>query len=126
MRPQKMERMQEIIREEVASRLLASDDPDLRLVNVFDVEVTQDLSLARIYYSTLGDISPDKDEGKLRRFARRIQGEISRKHRFRTTPRFEFIYSNALKRGSRVVELLNKLSEQRKQAEEEGDGEQAE
>ncbi len=126
MRPQKMERMKEIIREEVASRLLASDDPDLRLINVFDVEVTQDLSLARIYYSTLGDISPEKVERKLGRFARRIQGEISRKHRFRITPRFEFVYSDALKRGSRVVELLNRLSEQRKQAKGEDNGEKTE
>jgi len=126
MRPQKMERMKEIIREEVASRLLTSDDPDLRLVNVFDVDVTQDLSIARIYFSTLGNVPLDKLEAKLRRFARRIQGDISRRHRFRVTPRFEFIYSDALKRGSRVVELLDMLSKKEHRSEEDDDGGQAE
>ena len=112
MKPRRVDRMKEIIKSEVASALVTGNDEMLRMVNIFDVEVTTDLKYARIYYSLIGDIDQEKVQEKLERLGKKLQGEISRRHRFRFTPKFIFIYNDALDRGFKVVELLNKISKQ--------------
>jgi ribosome-binding factor A len=117
MKPRRLDRMQEIIKNEVASALVTGSDESLKLVNIFDVEVTNDMKYARIYYSIIGDADKEKIQEKLERLGRKLQGEISRKHRFRITPRFMFIYNDSLDRGFRVIELLKKISSSEEEAE---------
>jgi len=110
MRPRRIDRMQEIIKNELASALVTGSDEELKMVNIFDVEVTSDLKYARIYYSIIGELDREKIQSKLERVGKKLQGEISRKHRFRFTPKFQFIYNDSLDRGFKVIELLNRIS----------------
>jgi len=123
MRPKRLDRMQEIIKNEVASALIRGNDEDLKMVTIFDVEVTNDLRYARIYYSVIGNVNLDEIQAKLEKLGKKLQGQISRKHRFRITPRFMFIYNESLERGFRVIQLLNQISS-KDEDKEELDGDQ--
>lgn len=123
MRPKRIDRMQEIIKNEVASALIMGNDEDLKMVNIFDVEVTNDLRYARIYYSVIGNVDVNEIQPKLERLGKKLQGQISRKHRFRITPRFMFIYNESLERGFRVIRLLNQISSKDEDKEELGNDE---
>ncbi len=110
LRPRRIDRMKEIIKSEIATALVTGSDESLKMVNIFDVEVSNDLKYARIYYSVIGDLDKHEIQEKLERLGKKLQGEISRKHRFRVTPRFIFIFNDSLDRGFKVIELLKKLS----------------
>ena len=61
----RIERVAEQIREEV-SQILATEvaDPGIGLVTVTRVKVTPDLSLARIYWTTMGDAARAQEDAE--------------------------------------------------------------
>ena len=86
-------------------------DPRLREVTVTAVEVTQDLSLATVYFSVLGD----EDRRRLaRRGLERVSGllrrEIARRLRLRNAPELRYEFDDSLERGQRIETLLRELN----------------
>lgn len=81
------------------------------VVSVVDVEVSHDNSFAKIIYSVLG--SPEqveKDKEILERNTGRVRFEIGKRIRLRVTPEIKFVYSDGLEQGSRVLDLIDKIS----------------
>ena len=81
------------------------------VVSVVDVEVAHDNSFAKIYYSVLG--SEDqiaKDKAIIEKNTGKVRYEIGKRIRLRVTPEIKFIYSDGLEQGSRVLDLIEKIS----------------
>lgn len=81
------------------------------VVSVVDVEVSHDNSFAKIIYSVLG--SPEqieKDKGIIEKNTGRVRFEIGKRIRLRVTPEIKFVYSDGLEQGSRVLDLIDKIS----------------
>ncbi|MCQ2753833.1 MAG: 30S ribosome-binding factor RbfA [bacterium] len=81
------------------------------VVSVVDVEVSHDNSFAKIVYSVLG--SPEqveKDKEILERYKGKVRYEIGKRIRLRVTPDIKFVYSDGLEQGSRVLDLIDKIS----------------
>ena len=81
------------------------------VVSVVDVEVSHDNSFAKIIYSVLG--SPEqieKDKDIIEKNTGRVRYEIGRRIRLRVTPEIKFVYSDGLEQGSRVLDLIDKIS----------------
>ncbi len=80
-------------------------EDSLRQVMITDVEVTNDLSLARVFYYPMGGDAQaiskafERAGGFLRR---RVGEEI----RARTTPELRFIFDNSIDHGRRVEGIL--------------------
>src|SRR5918999_3385222 len=70
----RVERIQEQVREEV-SQMLATEvrDPGVGLVTLTRVKVTADLSLARVYWTILGD---EKDRATTKKALERTAGYL--------------------------------------------------
>lgn len=103
------ERLAEGIREEVA-RIVASDlkDPRLGFVTVTRVEVTHDLSHARVLVGVLGgEVEREKSLAALRSAAGFVRREIGRRLRIRIVPEIEFRYDKGIEATDRVARLLN-------------------
>ena len=81
-------------------------------VTVTDVEVTPDLSFARIYVSMLGDESVRAGVmdalGHATGFVRR---ELGQRLELREVPDIRFMYDASLDRGARVDELLRRIEQ---------------
>lgn len=99
------ERIGSTLREIIGEELRRIDDDDVAYVTVTEVDVDNELALARVYLSTL-DLSDDDIDG-VRAYEGRIKKAIGRKAQIRRVPELEFLVDPALVAGTRVNELLS-------------------
>jgi ribosome-binding factor A len=106
------ERVAQLMRREIAEVLMRRlRDPRVTgMVSVTDVEVTHDLSSARIFVS----IMPDGPERKraldaLQSAAGYIRHELAPRLGLREVPELRFVLDTSIERGARVDELLRRI-----------------
>ncbi len=81
------------------------------VVSIVDVEVSHDNSFAKVIYSVLGsDEQVEKSKEVIGKNTSKIRYEVGKRLRLRLTPELRFVYSNGLEEGSKVTELINKIS----------------
>lgn len=88
-------------------------DPRIGMVSIHEVQVTRDLSLAKVY---VGLLLGGADEARasvtaLNQAASFLRKELSRRMLLRSVPKIRFIYDDSALRGVRMSQLLNSLVE---------------
>jgi len=106
-------RVGSLLRDELTNVILrGTKDPRIdTLVSITELEVSRDLSLAKVYVSYYG--SKEKREEIIRALnhaAGFFQREVAARVRLRFTPHFVFVYDESIERGFRVTETLKKLN----------------
>jgi ribosome-binding factor A len=105
------ERVAHLMRREVADILSKLRDPRVsHWVSVTDVEVTSDLSLARVYVSILSD--GEERERSLKALAGAagfVRHELAPRLGLREVPEIRFMLDRSIETGARVDELLRKI-----------------
>ena len=82
------------------------------MVSVTGVDVTRDLSVAKIYVSVLGDEAARAAAMKgLQSATGYIRGEIGKRIQLRHVPEIRFHLDRSLERGVQVLSLLEKIKE---------------
>ena len=83
-------------------------DPRVGMVTVSGVNVSRDLSLARIYVSLLDD---DKNTDEVLAVLQKASGflrrELGKSMSLRTIPSLQFIYDDSIERGNRLSRLID-------------------
>ena len=80
-------------------------------VSIVDVEVSHDNSFAKVIYSVLGSAEQvEKSKEVIEKNTGRIRYEVGKRIRLRVTPELKFVYSDGLEQGSRVLDLIEKIS----------------
>jgi ribosome-binding factor A len=108
------ERVAEQIREEV-SQILATElaDPGIGLLTVTRVKVTPDLSLARIYWTLMGDQAERKKTQKaLMRASAYVRHLLSTRMSLRRSPEVTFTFDQSVAAQDRVEEILQELKQE--------------
>lgn len=105
-------RVGEQIKKEL-SQILQTElkDPRVGFITVTGVDVTSDLSQAKVFLSVFG--TEQQKEDSLKAVARAtgfIRSELGKRIRLRLTPELEFQLDASIEYGSRIDELLNKLN----------------
>ena len=81
------------------------------VVSVLDIEVAHDNSFAKVIYSVLGsDEQIEKSKEVIEKNTPKIRYEVGKHIRLRLTPELKFVYTDSLEKGSRVSELIDKIS----------------
>jgi ribosome-binding factor A len=117
----RVSRVAELIRREI-SQMLLQGIKDERvgggMVSVTDVIVSGDLQHAKIFVSIYGteDVRADTMAG-LESATSYIRGQLGHRLSLRRTPEVIFVEDRSLERGTRVLSLLNQLSQEREQSE---------
>lgn len=104
-------RIGEEIKREVSS-ILAKDvkDPRLGMLSITDVDVSRDLSWAKVYFSMLGEQEErEKTLEGLNRAKGFIRSELAKRIRLRHTPEIIFLFDPSLERGAKMDALLKTL-----------------
>lgn len=115
----RVERVASLIKREV-SLMLIGDIKDDRvgagMVSVTDVNVSGDLQHAKIFVSIYGsdEARAETMEG-LQAATGYIRRELGHRVRLRRTPEVIFLEDRSIERGTRILTLLNQISEERKQ-----------
>jgi ribosome-binding factor A len=113
------ERIAEMIHRELAQRMRQLKDPNLVPVSITRVEVTRDLSIAKISWLPFGGMEPaDTIEEALERAAKQLRGPIGRALRLRHAPELRFEPDAHTEAAMRVTQLLSRLERERHEEEE--------
>ncbi|MGH8555875.1 MAG: 30S ribosome-binding factor RbfA [Methylococcales bacterium] len=84
-------------------------DPRLGFITINEVELSRDLSVAKVYFTVLGKARDqiEKDREILDRSIPFIRRGLARRMRIRVLPELRFIYDESLEKGMRIDHLLN-------------------
>ena len=82
------------------------------LVSVTDVEVTNDLSYAKIFVSKYGSAESREEARKdLEKAAGFIRSELSKRLKLRYMPELIFVLDDSLEYGAKIEKILNNINE---------------
>ncbi|MEQ3697213.1 MAG: 30S ribosome-binding factor RbfA [Pseudomonadales bacterium] len=97
-------------------------DPRVGMVSITDVEVTRDLSYAKVFVTFMGIEGEEAIvEGVkvLNGAAGYLRSLLSKTHRMRTTPKIKFLYDKSVSQGSYLSGLIDRaVSDDRRDDEE--------
>ena len=108
----KIARIASDIEKEVGN-ILANEANDslLKTITVTGCEVTNDLSYAKIYFTSMSDLSKEVLEKELDEAAGYIRGELSKKIELRHTPKLRFLFDTSILYGQRIEDKIKELHE---------------
>jgi len=107
----RVERIQEQVREEV-SQMLATEvrDPGVGLVTVTRTKVTGDLSLARVYWTIIGDANErTKTQKALERAGGFVRHLLAERLSLRRAPEVKFIYDESVAAQDRIEQIIQEI-----------------
>ena len=83
-------------------------DPRVGLVTITGVEVTRDLSHAKVYITTLaGAESGERSIQALQHAAGFLRTQLSQTLKVRSIPQLHFVYDASVERGARLSQLID-------------------
>ncbi len=110
-------RIAELIKREVSQMLFSGIKDDrvgTGMVSITDVDVSGDLQHAKIFVSIYGteEAKAQTMEG-LKSATGYVRSELGQRIRLRRTPEVMFVQDLGIERGTKVLSLINRLSEER-------------
>jgi len=113
MASRRMDRIAELIQQELSLMITTKQIKDPRLVGIVTitrVKVTADLSQATAYFSVMGTEKEQKSSSAaLKSAAPYLQGVVSRNLRLKKTPQLSFKEDTSLDEAFKVFNLLEKI-----------------
>lgn len=106
----KLKRIESLILREV-SDIIMNDarDNQIKNITITGCNVTNDLSFAKIYFTTTADrkvMQKDLDEA-----SGYIRGILSERIEIRHTPKIKFVYDGSIEYGNRIESIINEIHE---------------
>lgn len=110
---ERTQRVSHFLHEELA-RLLQTTvrDPRVQQVNLTGVEVSRDLSHARVFFTLMSDVSEAEQSeisGVLYKVSGFLRSELAKSSSMRTVPRISFRFDESVGRGRDMESLLREV-----------------
>ena len=111
-RPQKLG---EVIQREL-SELVQRElrDPGVGMITITSVDVSPDLSHAKVFYTTLDPTHVNEAQQGLKRAAGFLRSQLAKRIKLYTTPELRFSYDESVERGDRLSRLIDSALNKRK------------
>ena len=90
--------------------LLEAKDEDFKHVTITDCDVTNDLSFAKIYFTTTDD--KEKVEKDLNNAAGFFRSLLAERLQIRHTPELRFIFDESIEYGRKIEKIIEKLHDE--------------
>ncbi len=111
----KIERISSDVARELSSiMLLEAKDETLKHVTITGCVVTNDLGLARVYYTYMGEESLEDVQTNLEVAAPYLRTVLASRVDIRHTPELKFIYDDSVEYGQNIERIINKIHEEEK------------
>lgn len=107
----RQEKVEELLKVEISEIIQREmKDPRLGFVTITDVKISPDLRHAQVYVSVLGEKAEQEASLKaLQSASKFVRVELGKRVRMRVTPEVEFRIDEAIERGMKMFELLEKI-----------------
>lgn len=86
----------------------------LKNVTIIDARVTNDLSLAKVYYTFLGDYDKVTIAAELKNASSFLRTELAKRIDLRTTPELRFVYDESTEYGEHIDEIIEEIHNENK------------
>ena len=109
--PERMRRVNELVREVVAEAVTELTDPRIGLVTVTGVEIAPDLRAGTVFFSVFGSEKKRlATEAGLARAHGFLQSRVARELKLKRTPQLTFEYDPTVEHGVRISKLIDELA----------------
>lgn len=110
---QRAQKVAEAIQKEISSLIIKGlKDPRVGFVTITAVDVTTDLSLAKIFFTVIGDENARRDSAAgLKSAIPYMRREIGKQLRLRIVPELIFNYDTSIDYGQHIESLLKGIQE---------------
>ena len=106
----KLERIaSDIVRE--LSKIFYNDvhNEVLKNITIVDAKVTNDLSMAKVYYTFMGDYDKVLVQEELKNASGFLRCELAKKINIRNTPELRFVYDESTEYGEHIDEIIEEI-----------------
>ena len=109
-------RLNKLLQEEISKIIQELKDPRIGFITITEVELSNDMSSAAVFYSVLGE-KKDKiqTEKALLNAKGYIKYRIAQELSIRKIPDFKFIFDTSIERATKIFSLLDKIDEESRQ-----------
>lgn len=101
------EEIKKVISETLITEVSERED-NLGLITITEVEVTEEMENANVFFTTLND-DKEKTKEMLNKYKGLFRTAVAKKIRMRKAPEICFHYDGSVEYGSRIDELLNQI-----------------
>lgn len=107
----KLDRLGHILTEEI-SKVINEEvkDDDIKFVTITAVDISSDLSYAKVYFTNLIDSDRDKVASALNGASSFIRGKLFGKVEIRKMPELTFIYDESIEYGKKIEKIIDKIN----------------
>lgn len=103
------ERIAQQLQRELAELIrLELKDPRVTMITLTGVEISQDYSHARVFFSSLASSAArDKTTAGLQHAAGFLRSQLAHRMKLRTIPHLRFVYDTSVEHGLRLTHLID-------------------
>ena len=98
-----VEAISKVIHEEVK-------DDDIKFVTITAVDISSDLSYAKVYFTNLIDADREKISKALNRASGFIRGKLFDMVEIRKMPELTFVYDESIEYGNKIEKIINDIN----------------
>lgn len=110
----RIERLNHTFMEEISHILMTEvKDEDIRFVTITGVDITNDLSYAKVYFTVLNAERKKETIDALNGASHFIRGKLSERIEIRHTPELRFIYDDSIAYGEHIENIIEKINERK-------------
>ena len=111
----KLDRLGHIFTEEI-SKVINEEvkDDNIKFVTITAVDISSDLSYAKVYFTNLIDNDREKVENALNKASNFIRGKLFDRVEIRKMPELTFIYDKSIEYGNKIEKILDNINEEEK------------
>ncbi|HEX6319195.1 MAG TPA: 30S ribosome-binding factor RbfA [Burkholderiales bacterium] len=88
-------------------------DPRVGMITLTGVDVSPDLSHAKVFFTTLRKEDLDEARQGLKRAAGFLRSQLAKRIKLYTTPELRFEYDESVERGDRLSRLIDSTKEKK-------------
>ena len=100
-----VEKISEIIHDDVKNN-------DVKMVTITDAKITNDLSFAKIYFTTMDD-DRKKVLDALNKASGFIRSKLCEKIEIRKMPEINFVYDESIEYGKKIEEIIERINSEK-------------
>lgn len=90
--------------------MLEVKDENIQFVTITDVDITNDLSYAKVYFTVLDEEKKQDAIKSLEKASHFIRGKLSERVEIRHTPELRFIYDSSIAYGEHIEDIIKKIN----------------
>lgn len=92
--------------------MLETNDELFKQITIIDVVISKDLSFAKVYFTSLSELSHEKLEKELNEAAPFLRGKLAKVLEIRNIPELKFIYDTSIEYAQNIENIIKEINEE--------------